>query len=213
MTIKAKNADISEASIDMDCLVAIMGGEIEENKEIILNDGVIQKGKLTKNINYINYVYTFILNQLEDEITLFFQKDSNYIIDLSYGFGNSDLITYKVVNNDKSKVFTKKDFGDICIHYNESCTLKVQLKINEKESLIDNSYINYSLTINNKVTYPSYLPKDNLIKNILLTNQYQYYYLDIGKNEELDLILDFNEGFGEALAKIVKKGCFYPSQV
>ena len=205
MKIKVKNADISGASTDMDCLVALLGGEIEEKKEIVLSDGVIQKGKLTKNINYINYLYTFTLSQLEDDVTLFFQKDSNYIIDLSYAFGNSNLITYNVVNNDKSMVFTKKDFKDICIHYNEFCSLKIQVKINEKESLTDNSYLDFILTVNNKKTYPSYLPRDKLIKNVLLTNQYQYYYLDIGKDEECELFLDFNEGLGEAIAKIVKK--------
>ena len=204
MKIKVKNADISGAPTDMDCLVAIFGGEIEEQKEIVLSDGLIQKGKLTKNINYINYLYTFILSQLDDDITLFFQKDSNYILDLSYAFGNSKLITYNIVNNDKSLVFTKKDFKDICIH-SEFCSLKIQIKINEKESLTDNSYADYILTVNNKVTYPSYLPKDKLIKNVLLTNQYQYYYLDIGKDEECEVFLDFNEGFGEAIAKIVKK--------
>ena len=205
MKIKAKNADISGAYPEIDCLVALMGGEIEQNKEIVLSDGVIQKGKLTKKINYINYLYTFTLNKLEEDVSLFFQKDSNYNIDLSYAFGNSDLKTYKVVNNDKSIVFTQNDFGDICIHYNESCSLKIQIKINEEESLADNSYVDFILTLNNKVTYPSYLLKDNLIKNNLLTNQYQYYYLDIGKNEECEIFLDFNEGFGEAIAKIVKK--------
>ena len=59
--------------------------------------------------------------------------------------------------------------------------------------------------INNRVAYPYYLPKDRLIKNLLQTNQYQYYYLYIGKNEECDIVLDFNEGLGQGIAKIVKK--------
>ena len=84
--------------------------------------------------------------------------------------------------------------------------MKIQIKINdeEKEKLNNDSYIDFMLSINNKKTYPSYLPKDTLIKNVLQTNQYQYYYLDIGKDEECDIILDFNEGFGQAIAKIVK---------
>ena len=206
LKIKSKKGDIEGAPTEMLCLVSIMGAEIEQNKEILLSDGVIQKGKLTKNINYINYLYTFILNSFDDDVTLNFQKDSNYITDLSYAFGNSELITNKVINNDKRLVFTKDDFYEQCNkHFNESCILKIQVKINEKESLVDNSYINFILSINNKVTYPSYLPKDKFIKNILQTNQYQYYYLDIGKNEECDIILDFTEGFGQAVAKIVKK--------
>ena len=205
LEIKAKKADIEGAPKEMLCLFAIMGGEIDENREILLSDGIIQKGKLTKNVNYINYLYTFILNSLDDELTLFFQKDSNYITDLSYAFENSDLTTYKVVNTEKRFVFSKNDFYEHCKHYNESCTLKIQIKINEKETLTDNSYVDFMLSINNRITYPSYLPKDKLIKNVLQTNQYLYYYLDIGKNEECDIILDFNEGFGQAIAKIVKK--------
>ena len=204
MKIKAINADIKGASSDFICLVAITGGEVEENKEIVLNDGVIQKGKLSKNI-YYNYLYLFMANKVEEEINLFFQKDSNYIIDLSYSFGNSDLTTYKVVNNEKSFVFTKSEFIDKCKNYNDFCALKIKIKINEEESILDNSYIDFSLIVNNKITYPSYLPKDKLVKNVLQTNQYQYYYLDIGENEECDINIDFKEGTGQAIAKIVGK--------
>ena len=205
MKIKAKNADIEGSFSEILCLVAINGGEIEENKEITLSDGIIQKGKLTKKINYINYLYSFMIDSIEESITLFFKKDSNYIIDLSYSFGNSDLIIYKVFNDEKSFVFNKNDFIQKCIHYNEFCSLKIQVKIMEEQSLTDNSYTEFFLMINNKVAYPSYLPKDRLIKNLLPTNQYQYYYLDIGKDEECDIILDFNEGSGQGIAKIVKK--------
>ena len=205
MKIKAKNADIEGMTSDSLCLVAITSGVIEDKKEIVLSDGVIQKGKLSKNVKYINYLYTFIINSFEDQVSLFFKKDSNYIIDLGYGFGNSDPIKYQVVKNEKRIVFNKNDIDDKCKHYNESCSLNIQIKLNEKETLTENSYIDFTLIVNNKVTYPSYLPKDKLIKNILQTNQYQYYYLDIGKNEECDIVLDFDEGFGQAIAKIVKK--------
>ena len=205
MKIKAKNSDIQNPSSDFVCLVAITGGEIEEKKEIILNDGVIQKGRITKNINYINYLYTFMANNEESEINLFLEKDPNYIIDLSYSFGNSELTTFKVVNNEKSYVFPRNEFIEKCKNYNDFCSLKIQIKINEKESLLDNSFIDFSLIVNNKITYPSYLPKDKLLKNVLQTNQYQYYYLDLGQNEECDINLDFKEGTGQAIAKIVKK--------
>ena len=206
MKIKVKNADIEEPSPDMLCLVALMGGEVDDNRENVLSDGVVQKGKLTKNVDYVNYLYSFIVDSLDDDLTLSFQKDSNYITEVNYAFENSDLFTYNVVNTEKKFVFKKEDFYNYCIHYNESCTLKIQIKINdeEKEKLNNDSYIDFMLSINNKKTYPSYLPKDTLIKNVLQTNQYQYYYLDIGKDEECDIILDFNEGFGQAIAKIVK---------
>ena len=202
MKIKPKKADIAHKEIR--CLIALTGGEVDDNSEILLSDGVIQKGKLTKNVNYVNYLYTFIPDSLDDDITLYYQKDSNYVTDLSYAFENSDLTTYKVVNTEKKFVFRKEDYSKYCMHYNESCTLKIQIKINNQESITDNSYIDFMLSVNNKITYPSYLPKDTLIKNVLQTNQFQYYYLDIGKNEECDIILDFNEGFGQAIAKIVK---------
>ena len=206
MKIVAKNADIDGATSDMMCLISLFGGEIEQNKEIVLSDGVIQTGKLTKSINYINYLYAFILNSFDDDVTLFLQKDSSYTVDLSYSFGNSDLITHKVINSDKRLVFTKNDFNEQCSkHVDESCILKIQVKIDEKETLTDDSDVNFILSVNNKVTYPSYLPKDQLVKNVLQTNQYQYYYLEIGKNEECDIFLDFNEGFGQAIAKLVKK--------
>ena len=206
MKIVAKKADIEGTTSDMMCLISLFGGEIEQNKEIVLSDGVIQKGKLTKNINYINYLYAFILNSLDDDVSLFLQKDSSYSFDLSYSFGNSDLITHRVINSDKRLVFTKDDFNEQCSkHINEYCVLKIQVKIDEKESLADGSEANFILSVNNKVTYPSYLPKDTLIKNVLQTNQYQYYYLEIGKNEECDIFLDYNEGFEQGIAKLVKK--------
>lgn len=206
MKIVAKKADIEGETSEIMCLISLFGGEIEQNKEIVLSDGVIQKGKLTKSLNYINYLYAFILNSFDDDVSLFLQKDSSYTVDLSYAFGNSELITHKVINSDKRLVFTKNDFYEQCSqHVNESCILKIQVKIDEKESLTDDSNVNFILSVNNKVTYPSYLPKDTLVKNVLQTNQYQYYYLEIGKNEECDIFLDFNEGFGQALAKIVKK--------
>ena len=205
MKTKAKNADIEGATSEMICLVAITGGEIEEKKEIFLNDGIIQKGKLTKKVDYINYLYTFMMDSVEERVTLYFKKDSNYLIDLSYAFGNSDFTQYKIVNDEKNLVFSQKDFIEKCPHYNESCSLKVQVKINEAQTLTENSYVDFTLLINNNIAYPNYLPKDKLIKNLLQTNQYQYYYLDIGKDETCDIILDFNEGIGQGIAKIVKK--------
>ena len=205
MKIKAKNADIDGSLSEMLCLVAITGGEIEEKAEIVLNDGIIQKGKLTNKINCINYLYTFMINSIEERVTLSFKKDSNYLIALSYSFGNSELITNKVINNEKNLVFNKNDFIEMCSHYNEFCSLKIQVKLNEGQSLTDNSNVDFTLMVNNKISYPYYLQKDKLIKNLLQTNQYQYFYLDIGKNEECDLILDFNMGAGQAIAKIVKK--------
>ena len=205
MKIKAIKPDIEGDSSEMVCLVALMGGEIEENREIVLNDGLTQKGKLTKNINSINYLYTFMVNSPEDQVTLFFKKNSNYIIDFSYAFDNSDLITYKVVNIEKSLVFKKDELNEKCLHPNEFCSIKIQIKINDQEIIKDNSYIDFILIANNKVTYPNYLQNNQLIQNLLQTNQYQYYYLDIGKNEECDIILDFNEGSGQAIAKIVQK--------
>ena len=205
MKIKALKSDIEGDPSEMVCLVALMGGEIEENKEIVLSDGLIQKGKLTKNINSINYLYTFMTNSPEDQVTLFFKKDSNYIIDFSFAFENSDLTTYKVVNSEKSLVFNKDELNEKCLHYNEFCSIIILIKINDKEAIEDNSYIDFILIANNKKTYPNYLPNNQLMHNLLQTNQYQYYYLDIGKNEECDIILDFNEGSGQAIAKIVQK--------
>ena len=48
-----------------------------------------------------------------------------------------------------------------------------------QEIIKDNSYIDLCLIANNKVTYPNYLQNNQLIQNLLQTNQYQYYYLDL----------------------------------
>ena len=166
-----------------------------------------ESGKITeRNYQYIiDNSKTFMVNSPEDQVTLFFKKNSNYIIDFSYAFDNSDLTTYKVVNIEKSLVFKKDELNEKCLHPNEFCSIKIQIKINDQEIIKDNSYIDFILIANNKVTYPNYLQNNQLIQNLLQTNQYQYYYLDIGKNEECDIILDFNEGSGQAIAKIVQK--------
>ena len=205
MKINVKNYDI-ETNDDALCLFTLTGGDYSENEEIILTDGIIKNSQLNNNINFINYIYPILPDISSNQISVHFTKFNSYNIDLSYAFGEETYNTINIKTNEKKLLFNNDEIEKKCSLHSESyCALRIQIKLSENISLKSSEYVDFTIIVNNDITYPSYLPKNNFIKNILQTNQYQYHYIDIGQNQEIELNIDFSEGEGQAILKVVKK--------
>ena len=59
---------------------------------------------------------------------------------------------------------------------------------------------------------PSYLPKNKAKLDFLLGNNWQFYYTDLGKDEEGDVLVSYRRGSGRLFGKIVPKNLTSPEE-
>lgn len=194
------------------CMIYISSIEQNNNnendykkKQILVSEGSVNQIKMSKNLNQIEYIYPH-LNKL-GYVILFFNTEIDTKININIEINNKHLSEIKM---SKSKYYIMQESIIRSDNYcpinnnipNQPCNIKIKLSLDEK-FYSDEPIIKFN--VKSKEVYPIYLSKLFLRQDIAISNYYQYYYIEIGKKEEGEVIINFNRGNGKVFSRIIPK--------
>ena len=183
--ISVYNFDSQRKNNNENCIFYFGGNEI--NNYISIIEGISYNYTLNQNISKLLFEFEFFKKEKE-------QNNLLLIID-KYGKGT---IKLKIYSNNKVENYlyvtdfrTFKTF-EINIEKYSLCTTKCIFYIEvEFEKEYEND-INFLIkVIYNQKIFPIYLPKDQMILNILPLNGIQYFYTDIKKDAYVEIVVNF----------------------
>ena len=184
--ISIHNFDTQRKNNNENCIFYFGGNEL--NNYISIIEGISYNFTLNKNISKLLFKFEFfkIQNVEQNNLLLIIDKYGKGTIKLKI-YSNNKIENYLFVTDFKTfKAFEIKieDYSSC----ETKCTFYIEVEF-EKEYKND---INFLIKINyNQENFPVYLPKDQMILNILPLNGIQYFYTDIKKDVYAEIVINF----------------------
>ena len=208
--IEITGTDVSEYSNKL-CMFYITGVELsntnnETERTISISEGVPQYFIFKEKYTSLKYSYhisdkrnSIIINlNLIDKALYTVSVKHNYIdiIEPKKVYRNQQIIIPSSIldNEDPSK--------KICKEEDVVCTIDIFVDLNREG---DSSDKKFELTVNQIKGAPTYLQKNVVKQDILISSERKYYYFDIGKGETGDITIDYIRGCGHIYAQVVNK--------
>ena len=184
------------------CIFYVGGFELNENKNISLIEGVSYPFTLTKNENKLNLVYRFLKRKISKDTA------SLAILIDKIGKGNLKLKVTNAYNKDKTLTISdRNNFRTLMIKDSFYDCEDTLCYMNMEVEYLNptNSNLNFEIEIMGSNSVPYYLPTGELFLDILREGQYQYFYSDLKTNSYGEIIVNFKQGSGSVIGKIVNK--------
>ena len=194
------------------CMIYISSIEKNSNndndfkkKQLLIAEGTINQIKLSKNLNEVEYIYPHINKQGYVVLNFNLEIDSKINIDIE--INNKHLTQFQISKSKyyiiQESVLRSESYCPINNNIpNIPCNIKTKLTLDEKFYL-DEPIIKFN--IKSKEIFPNYISKIFLSQDIVVSNYYQYYYIELGKKEEGEVIINFKRGSGKAYSRIITK--------
>ena len=172
---------------------------IVDEKQIVISDNEPKQIVFKDGVTKIQYLYPHS-NRDKDVIIKFNLLDiALYNINISYAFKNN----IKLTQTGNEIIYLHHTEWRNLINQNDICPIIINITktriFEEKEPKL---LISVKAVQDNT---PSYIIKNKAQIDYLLGNNTQYYYTDLGKNEEGYAIVNYYRGSGRIFGKIVKK--------
>ena len=196
-------------SVNEDCMVYISSVEMDissENdydKEIVIPENIQQQILLNEKTRGIKFLYP--LSETEGNVLLNFIIIQNSPLNVSISYeSNKTKYEYYVANS--QTILLQKDIirgENNCNQKNQVCNIIINIiPVNETDLL---EGILFALTAKSKEIIPIYIKKTIMKEDSLSGNEIEYYYTDIVKDEEGEVIINFDRGNGNIFARIYDK--------
>ena len=182
--------------------------ELDE-KQILLSDNEPKQIVFKDDYDTIQYLYPHS-DPDKDVIIKFNLLDiAKYSVDVSFDHTKPQYsYTYTQTGNDIIYL-SKNEWKNIC-KQNNVCPIIFTIKL-------DSTFVekNPQLLIsvkNVQDSVPSYLTKNEVYSDFLLGENWQYYFTELGQNDEADVIVNYRRGSGRLYGKIVQKDATVPEE-
>ena len=187
------------------CIFYIGGYELAPITNISIAEGLNYPFTLSNKVDKLNFIYYFMNRKIN-------KSTGTDIIDLAIlidkiGKGTLNVTVYKngytnstitISDRNNFRTFFVKDNLYIC---DELCYINIEVTyLNPTSSDLD-----FEIEIMGSQSSPFYLPIGELFLDIIQINQYQYYYSDIRTKSYGEIIINFKQGSGQVIGKIVNK--------
>ena len=196
-------------SINEDCMVYIssiemdVSSENEYDKEIVIPENIQQQILLNEKTRGIKFLYP--LSETEGNVLLNFIIIQNSPLNVSISYeSNKKKYEYYVANS--QTILLQKDIirgENNCNQKNQVCNIIINIiPVNESDL---SQGILFALSAKSKEIIPIYIKKTIMKEDSLSGNEIEYYYTDIIKDEEGEIIVNFDRGNGNIFARIYDK--------
>lgn len=176
--------------------------EYEENiNDIIIPDNNPQQVMFSNDVKHISFGYIYLDFEKGLMIKFFPKHIAQYKIRLYF---DSIKREKEEIIIGRNVIFLKpEELSDKCKNNNKGCYIQLDITL-EKIKDNENPILEFSFQMigTNSV---SYIPKRILKNDFLHNNNSQYYYTEIGSNEQGFITLNFLRGIGKLFFKIVEK--------
>ena len=203
-----KIREIDSANFYNNCMVYASSIELDYDdiydKQITINNGETKEIIFTKDFKEIEYLYPHTSPENDIVININLLDIATYSISII--FSNQKSLNY-IQNGNDIIYLDSYEWKELC-NEKEVCLIIIKIKLAttflEKEPAL---LISVNTVQENS---PMYILKNKFYVDILLGNNFKYYYTDIGNLEEGEIILNFRRGCGNMFVKIVPKNLKQP---
>ena len=180
--------------------------ELDE-RQILLSDNEPKQIVFKDNYNTIEYLYPH--SDINKDVIIKFNllDIAKYSVDISFDHTKPTYsYTYTQTGNDIIYL-SKNEWKNIC-KSNNVCPIIITIKL-------DSTFVekNPQLLISVKTvqdSLPTYLTKNEVYTDFLLGENWQFYFTELGLNDEADVIVNYRRGSGRIYGKIVQKDAVTP---
>ena len=184
------------------CMLYVEGIESEDtyDKEVIVGDNINQQIIFEEGFNKVRFLYPQADYSKDLAIYANVIDKAYYQIKVFLNNENSPLKSYTVT---RTNIFyiPGRDIMDTCTE-NKLCSVIVQVELTG-ELIKTNPMI--EITIRQIKNVPSYIQKGIAKRDFTCGDNFYYLYMDIGKNEVGEVLVDFLRDFGNIWGKVVRK--------
>ena len=176
-----------------------------QKRQLLVSEGVINRVILNKSFPKIEYIYPHINPSGYVIINLQMGTDSKINIKI-----NIEDKQYKEITTGKSQYFIIEESvlrsNEYCpllnTRPNQICNINIEISLDlqfySEEPLIE-------LSIKSKEEIPFFISKSILRRDIIVGNYYQFFFTEIGKNEEGYININYDYNGGNVYSRIVQK--------
>ena len=210
ITIELLSFDTGRTSENEKCIFYLGGFEINSENPIPLTEGINYSFEISSSFKSLHFVYEFKMtdnqnnnNTIEDVTILFDKNGKGNLLVTAYSeqglkeFFISDSYTFNALTL-SYKFFFPSQYGKNLDTYILNLTVEYY---NKSET----SDIPFDIEIMGTRSTPFYLPVGEMLLDVIMRNKYQYFYSDVKSNSYGEIIINFKQGTGDVIGRIVHK--------
>ena len=169
------------------------------DRDLLISENINYNIKINKKNKGMRFVYPH--TNRSQNIFIQFNKEDKEELYINIFINNKLIYDKIIISYTRMLILEKVKFSDIC-STKDLC--KVLLDISPNNDIGDFE-INFSFTLKTEDKTPIYLKKGLMKIDTIPGNSIIFYYTDIGKDEEGEVIVNFDRGNGRVYGKLVKK--------
>lgn len=207
-TVQFLSIDTGSIKEDDDCIFYITGSD--NNRYLQLNEGIIHSMKITKENKYVLYGYDLYYYKNE-VVTVSLTKLDNTLLVLGYWFGDTNQKVIYVTSS-RMLILHSSEILEGC-KGKALCRLFMEISPSY-ETEIQDIGVQFQIGVTSNHLVPTYLKKGDMRLDGVFGKQggslfksveYIYYYTDLPKDANCEVVVDFKRGSGNAIASLYKK--------
>ena len=180
------------------------------NNKILLTENEPHDIILTKDIKFYNYLFPYLGHSfdLNSFSLVHINFDSKMNIKIKFFFDENSEPKKEVLMGRSGQILLDNELlQENCIDFEEICNIIIQVEFNNENYDKTYSSPNFQLFISTQNKIPSYLKNGELrIDSVVNSNPLQYFYTEISKNSQGEIISYTKRGEGVLYIRIYKKG-------
>ena len=199
-----KSSDSESCMIYISSIEMDVKSENDYDKEIVIPEDVQQQISLNEKTPGIKFLYPH--SALNGNVLLNFLLIQNSPLNVAISYeSNTEKYIYHIANSQTVLLEEGIIRGgkNNCNQINQVCNIIINIKPENKTDLKNG--ILFALTAKSKDIIPIYIKKTLMKQDSLSGNDIEYYYTDVIKDEEGEVIVNFNRGNGNIFARIFQK--------
>ena len=176
-----------------------------KKRQLLVSEGVINQAILNKDYPKIDYIYPH--TNPSGYVVINLNMETNSKINIKINIENK---TYKEIETSNSQYII---IEESVLRSDEYCPLvktrpdqvcSIIIEITLDSNFYDDEPV-IEFIIKSKEIIPTFIKKTMMRKDVILGNGYQYFFTEIGKNEEGNITINFDRGSGNVYGRIVQK--------
>ena len=205
--IKAESLDSTRESESELCMIYISSTENtfqkttqKDDNHIMIGENIKQNVVLSEKTKGIKFLYPFA--KIGDLLLNFdFSNQGNLHVNVDVE-GDNYIIKDLIVSQTQTHLIKSESFTK-CENTNELCKIFIELYAEEND--LKQSNMKFAFSVKSEEDTPSYLKKGLMKTDVISGKSNIYYYSDVSKGEEGEILINFERGTGDIYARIVEK--------
>lgn len=177
-------------------------------RDILIPDNTPQQIMFGKEVKHVSYGYIHVDHVGNDVLIKFNLKHTaQYKVQIYYEY---ELTKQAIIVSNEVLFLRNRDWKLICSDHKRVCYIQIDITM-EASKYDEEPVLEFSIkSIATKSV--SYVQKNILKRDYIVNNNTQYYYTELGKNENGFVIANFLRGSGKVLGKVVSKDIEFVEQ-